>query len=196
MRSKTITSQFKMPRNVNENAILFKNIEESIHDSYRLCFQIDRTYNIRASVRENNQSPFLPPHCIEDNIDLAFSCVAILDMCLKSEKEYPMTFWIELIRCIESDDLELKNNMGTGRIFNAFIGYLISFNKKYGDAIPRVALSNYQMHRAARFSCSRLNNDTDLIKQMFKTYLLVEEDDVLSDGELHPECDLGFLDDL
>ena len=177
---------------------MLRNIEESIHDSYRLCFQNDARYNIRSVCDTKNA---YSPDCVEDNVELSIACVAMLDMCLKSEKEYPMSFWVELIRCIEYDDMELKSNMSSSRIFNAFIGYMTHFNRKYGDAMPRVALSSYQMHRAARFSCSRLNNDCELIGRMFKTRILIEyedesDEDPFSEGELHHSCDLRFLDDL
>lgn len=188
------------------NQTLLKNIEESVFDTYRGVFMMEDNYKVypRTVKREEGSSN---PTCEEDDAEMMIPCIAILDMCLKSEKEYPMTFWMEMIRAIESDDMELKSKMGSDRIFRMFIHYVARFNDAYGLALPRIALSNYQMHRAARYSCSRLNSDTELVKEMFVTYILVDQsedsgDDVSSrvsgceSDSRYNGCDLGFLDDL
>lgn len=153
--------------------IMLKNIKENICDTYRITFQNEKTFDIQITHRLNGVATSINPPCIEDDDELAISCMAMLDTCLKSEQMYHNTFWVEMIRVIQYDDFEMKSEMSSTRILRAFLQNLISFSMEYPESVPRAATSNYHFAKAARFAATRINNDEELLNEM--SHIRVED---------------------
>jgi hypothetical protein len=193
-----------VPRSQKQEDIdIFYQIEECVFNNYDGVFannegdiKFDFVHHVCGVT-----TPIRIP-VIDDNAENGIVCMSMLDKCLFSEKEYPGTFWRELLQLLTEDAFDTITLINPARMFVTFISFMCRFNETFPKTLPKISHSAYEMHRAARFASERADSNAHLIHKVYNTNILTRFED--SDGNdpdpTDPinldDVDLRFLDDL
>lgn len=145
---------------------------ELMEIEYRDTFTNDSSHPYTAYTISINMSPAL----VDDSIPMQMTCLTLLDYALESEKEYPGTFWREVMRFLSCGDLAERLEKPVCSIFQSFLDNLFKFHDKHPLLLPSIFHYEIEMRRAADFWFKLGNLTTELHRYVYNTGISVKFD--------------------
>ena len=145
---------------------------------------------------------YIPAPDVSENPKVGLLCLEILEKCLESEYLFPMTFWLECMRCFAYDKYHEVVEKSVTYLFHQFLVYMLRFNDTYPLTLPPIFHSGVEMRKAAQFYKMKSDVLVLLIVRIYNTSLVIADPiesepdtDACTDGDSERE-DPASLDPL